>query len=69
MVVLTVNGRLQEFPGDDLTISSVVASIGIVSKGLIAEVNGQLFRADDFNSTRVSTGDRVELIQFMGGGG
>jgi thiamine biosynthesis protein ThiS len=65
---ITLNGELYLLTGDQLTILGIVEQFKLNPTGLIAEYNGTLLRADQFAECVLSTGDTLELIQFMGGG-
>ena len=65
---IILNGESHSLIGDSPTIQSIVDQFRLNSVGLIAEHNGALIRADEFANHVLSTGDTLELIQFMGGG-
>lgn len=52
-------------------LSSLVDFIDIIlkdEKGKIIELNGRVMKKGDRRNVSLKDGDRIELIQFMGGG-
>ena len=52
-------------------ISSLRGFIGIIlknEKGKIIELNGKVIKKGEIEGISLKDGDRIELIQFMGGG-
>ncbi len=52
-------------------ISSLHGFIGIIlknEKGKIIELNGKVVKKGEIEGISLKDGDRIELIQFMGGG-
>jgi thiamine biosynthesis protein ThiS len=35
---------------------------------VVAEIDGQIIKKDDFNSAKLSAGQKIELIRIVGGG-
>ncbi len=59
--------------GEQTAISSPTLYAMAVEKGfnpdtLIAEVNLELIKKDDWDQTPLAEGDKVELLSFVGGG-
>jgi sulfur carrier protein len=64
-LILTVNGETHEAP-KGLTLSGLVEKLGYRREALVAEVNRAIVPKDVDRA--LSDGDRIELIQFVGGG-
>lgn len=67
MTTLTVNG----FPrplGDAKTLLDLLNALGVKAPLVAVERNGEIIPAADLPGTLVSPGDRIEIIQFVGGG-
>lgn len=70
------NGNMKIFVnGKEKKISEKISSlnefINIIlknDKGKIIELNGKVIKKGDRKSISLKDGDRIELIQFMGGG-
>lgn len=68
-VGLRVNGEYREFVGGiPATLANLIDSLHLDSGKLVAEVNGELVKRDDFASRALSNGDQIELVRFVGGG-
>ncbi len=63
---LTLNGRETLVSARDL--AALAAEAGLNSRALVAEVNGVIVTAGDFERTPLAEGDTVELVRFVGGG-
>lgn len=68
MPSLNLNGVLREFESLPSHIEPLIAQLNLSPKGLVVEINGQIFRESEFKNAKISDGDTVELVQFMGGG-
>jgi thiamine biosynthesis protein ThiS len=65
---LVINGVPQVFDADIKTIRCVMRALLIAEKGRIVECNGVLIAPDKWKSHPVLPNDKIEIIQFMGGG-
>ena len=64
---LTVNGEERSFQG----IADVAALIGALEldpRKVAVELNLQIVPRSTYAATRISDGDRLEIVQFEGGG-
>ena len=63
-----------EINGETRTISPVsnvrelLELLGVVEGRVAVELNRKLVRRGDWETTAISSGDRVEIVQFVGGG-
>jgi sulfur carrier protein len=64
---ITVNGEKREY-AEGLTLSDLIAELGIKVKVMAAAVNMQVVKKDDWGRQILEDGDRVELLHFVGGG-
>ncbi|MCW9057785.1 MAG: sulfur carrier protein ThiS [Gammaproteobacteria bacterium] len=64
---ITVNGESREIP-DDLSAASLVENLGLGGKRLAMEVNQEILPRGRFEQHRFQPGDRVEIVQAIGGG-
>ncbi len=64
---ITVNGESREIPGD-LSAASLVENLGLAGKRLAMEVNQEILPRGRFDQHRFQPGDRVEIVQAIGGG-
>jgi sulfur carrier protein len=69
MTVLRINGTDREFPnGIPRTLAELLEQLGINQATVVAEVDGKIVARQNFAQTRLSTGQAVELVRFVGGG-
>ena len=65
---LVVNGE-DTIIADGLTVSSLLVEQKVKMPDMVSvELNGQILRRTEFDSTTLSAGDAVEFLYFMGGG-
>ena len=64
---LVVNGGTKEFK-DDLTLQNIITDLQIENKVMAAAVNMNIVKKDDWNSFIPKNDDKIELLQFVGGG-
>ena len=69
METLIINGNEKQFP-DALpdTLADLIAQLEVESKTIIAEIDGKIVERDNFSKTKVTNGQKIELVRFMGGG-
>ena len=69
MEVLKINGIEKQFPdGIPKTLIELLKQLDINQATVVAEINGKIVAREDFSQTRVSPGQRIELVRFVGGG-
>jgi len=66
-VKLTLNGEIHTLP-DDLTISGLIAHLGLPNKKIAVERNLEVVPKSTFSEVKLSDGDKLEIIHFIGGG-
>ena len=64
---VTINGEVQEI-ADGLTISLLIASLGIDQSQVAVEKNGDIIPKSTHANTAVEHGDAIEIVRFIGGG-
>jgi thiamine biosynthesis protein ThiS len=64
---VTINGADREYPANT-TVAALVAALNIEAAAVVAEVSGTVVPPEQFATTVLRDGDRVELIRFVGGG-
>ncbi|MFO7809729.1 sulfur carrier protein ThiS [Guyparkeria sp.] len=67
MVRIDLNGEPRDVPGG-ATIEALVALAGTSGKRYAVEVNGEICPRAEHASVEVADGDRVEIVQAIGGG-
>ncbi|QKE27644.1 thiamine biosynthesis protein [Arcobacter acticola] len=66
-MTLIVNGETKEFK-DNLTLQNIITELQIENKVMAAAVNMNIVKKDDWNSFVPKNDDKLELLQFVGGG-
>ena len=64
---LTVNGEVKEV-ADQATLAGLLASLGIEARRVAVERNLEIAPRSLWASIRLEDGDRLEIVQFVGGG-
>ncbi len=67
MVKVTLNGKETSIDGK-INLAQLLAANNIVPELVACEVNGNIVRRKDYKTTLVSDGDRIEVLQMIGGG-
>jgi sulfur carrier protein len=69
MNTLKVNGTIQQFGGTmPATVSELLLNLGVDEATVVAEIDGEIIERKNFSKTRLSDGQQIELIRFVGGG-
>jgi sulfur carrier protein len=69
MEVLKINGIEKQFPdGIPKTLIELLKQLDINQATVVAEINGKIIERQNFSRTRLSSGQRIELVRFVGGG-
>jgi sulfur carrier protein len=66
-VTIQLNGRDQDVP-EGGSILALLESLGVAPGRVAVEVNGGVLRREDFSGSILKPSDRVEIVQFVGGG-
>jgi len=64
---ITVNGEAAEIP-TGLDLRGLIEHLGLAGRRIAVEVNRELVPRSTFDGHRLRDGDRVEIIQAVGGG-
>ena len=63
---LTINGENQSSSAE--TLSALVAQLGMKPDRVAIELNREIVPRDRWPQTPLHDGDRLEIVQFVGGG-
>ncbi len=64
---IIVNGNEREVP-PKMTVRELLDELRLDPQRLAVEYNHQFLACTDFGDTRLREGDRIEIVQFVGGG-
>lgn len=69
---LYINGDTREFavpaPPATFTLASLVVTLGMKADRVAIELNRDIVPRDRWSQTSLNDGDRLEIVQFVGGG-
>jgi thiamine biosynthesis protein ThiS len=66
-LTILVNGEPRRFPRL-ASAADLLGQLGLDPRTVVVEVNRQIVRRAQLSDTRLSDGDSVELVHFVGGG-
>ncbi len=67
MFDITLNGKVEKVE-EGSTISVLLESKGVNPARVAVELNRRILRREEYASTRLSAGDALEVVTFVGGG-
>ena len=66
-MTIILNGEDRE-AAPDITVLALLESLGVAPGRVAVELNGDVLRRADLGRRPLRDGDRVEFVQFVGGG-
>jgi thiamine biosynthesis protein ThiS len=66
-MTLTINGEEREFTGG-APLFGLSGLLGMKPDRVAVELNRELISRDRWAATQLSTGDKLEIVHFVGGG-
>jgi sulfur carrier protein len=69
-LTVTINGNAREFQALETgaSLKDVVAELKLKADRVAVERNGKIAPRDTWGEVAVQTGDRLEVVHFVGGG-
>ncbi|WLV24486.1 sulfur carrier protein ThiS [Aciduricibacillus chroicocephali] len=67
-MTLIINGNQVEVPKHIATIEQLAVHLDISNPHMIVEHNGNILVKSAHASARLADGDKIEMVQFVGGG-
>ena len=67
MAKIQLNGRKVELSNKH-SIVSLLKKYKINGKKIAVELNGKIINRNQFNSVYIKNNDKIEIVQFIGGG-
>jgi len=64
---LQINGEQRELAGG-LTLAALLEQLGMKPDRVAVELNREIVRREVWAHTHLQDGDRLEIVQFVGGG-
>ena len=66
-MTLIINGESRSIPAVS-NVLELIQHLGIIESRIAVELNKNIIRRRDWEKTSVGNLDRVEIVQFVGGG-
>ncbi len=66
-MILRVNGEETECP-PNITLAAFLAGRRLDARSVVVEHNRSIVSAEDWETIRLSQGDELEILHFVGGG-
>lgn len=67
MIKITLSGEEKELPAGT-SLSALTKMLGLKKERIAAELNGEIIPKASYDSTILSEGDSLEIVNFVGGG-
>ncbi len=64
---IIVNGETREFKSDN-SLLDVLKELSLEGKVMAAAINMEIVKQDSWNTHKLHDGDKLELLDFVGGG-
>ncbi len=66
-MTLVINGETKTCPAVE-NVRDLIVHLGIAQDRIAVEINGRIAKRKEWASIAVADQDRVEIVQFVGGG-
>jgi sulfur carrier protein len=63
-----LNGESLQLAEEIVTVADLLTHYEIQEKVVVVEINGDILTRVEHQSTRLADKDRIEIVQFVGGG-
>lgn len=70
-LTLTLNGEIRRFEGPadgPLSVSGLLLTLGLDTRKVAVERNEEIVPRSRYAETWLATGDKLEIVHFIGGG-
>ena len=64
---IVLNGKPHDLNAP-CTVARLLEELGLGQEQVAVELNRRILQRDQFAGTRLETGDRLEIVRFVGGG-
>jgi len=64
---IIINGEVKSF-SNDITLLKLLKELSLEGKVMAAAVNMEIVKQDSWDKYKLSDGDKLELLDFVGGG-
>ena len=67
-MTVQLNGRIVNLPDEVNTVQDLLRHYQLENRIVIIELNEKIADKSEYTSLRITNGDKVEMIHFVGGG-
>jgi thiamine biosynthesis protein ThiS len=67
-IVLNGQPRTVDLDPQTATLDALIAALAMKQDRVAVERNGEIVRRTDWAATAIESGDRLEIVHFVGGG-
>lgn len=67
LVCISINGRQQKIPAEQ-SVADLLVWLKLPAERLAIELNKSIVRKRDWQTTAVTSGAEIEIVEFVGGG-
>ncbi len=67
-MTINLNNRLEELPGDSMSIKEILEHMNFTFPHIIIKLNGRLIKKPYYDNTMVHEGDILNAIHLISGG-
>ncbi|GAX87418.1 sulfur carrier protein [Lebetimonas natsushimae] len=67
LIKIKINGMEKEIPQNS-SISELLSSLNVLDKTMAVAVNMKIVKKDEWDNYKLQNGDKVEALNFVGGG-
>ena len=64
---ITINGQEKDF-NSSISLEDLIDQLSKNKSHVIAELNGNIIKSNEWTKTEIGEGDSIELVTFVGGG-
>jgi sulfur carrier protein len=68
-IVLNGQPRTVDLDPQTATLDALIAALEMKQDRVAVERNGEIVRRTEWSATAIQSGDRLEIVHFVGGGG
>ncbi|GEL06624.1 sulfur carrier protein ThiS [Salisediminibacterium halotolerans] len=65
---MQINGKETELPAAIASVQDVLDHYNLDSQAVVVERNEQIVPRENLSSVKAENGDRLEIVEFVGGG-
>ena len=62
-----INGENRDID-ENITVLNLLKELGIEEKTMAAAINMEVVKKENWENTKISEGDKIEFLHFVGGG-